>query len=254
MTDTETIRQRVEKLLRQAADREGTPEGATFRDKAFELMARYSIEQSQLRGDTGADSHRVGEFTVHHRGSYSDLQSRLLTHLASVLHCRAMVFRSPGRSTVDRTVVFGRRHHLDRVEVLHTALSLHLVPGATAAVTTAPGDGGHATRRRRRSWMLGFIASVTERLRTVEDSHTGDFARDGRPGEVVLLDDAALADRAMRDRFPFLRRDRRRIGALDPDSYREGVAAGERTDLGQARVAGARALPGPGGAAGCPAG
>ena len=38
-----SIKAKVEKLLRQAADREGTPEGDAFREKAFSLMAEYGV-------------------------------------------------------------------------------------------------------------------------------------------------------------------------------------------------------------------
>ena len=44
--DTDDLKSRVQKLLNQAADREGTPEGDTFYEKAFDLMARYGFDES----------------------------------------------------------------------------------------------------------------------------------------------------------------------------------------------------------------
>lgn len=39
---------KIEKIMTQAADREGTPEGDTFRKKAALMMAKYRIEESEI--------------------------------------------------------------------------------------------------------------------------------------------------------------------------------------------------------------
>lgn len=45
MSNFEKLKSKVAKLLRQAEDVAGTPEEAVFQAKAFELMAKYGIDQ-----------------------------------------------------------------------------------------------------------------------------------------------------------------------------------------------------------------
>lgn len=245
------VRSKVEKLLRQAADREGTPEGEVFQNKAFELMAQYGVEANHA---TAGERATVVSRKVTLAGTYTDLQFELLNTIASALHCHVVCFRVQRSTRVTEAVVFGRQHHVDRVDLLHTLLNPHMISGASDAV-----HAGWFTRTtpqtQKRSWMRGFAQSVGQRLRHIESARAGDYAaapaapaqggsRARREGELVLLRDQDAALDAVHRAYPNLRMDRgRRPRTFDPSSYRAGSAAGEGMDLGQTRVhPGARAI------------
>ena len=81
------IKERVQKLLNQAADQEGTAEGEAFYRKAFDLMATYGFEERDLDSPGANDEVITREFRF--AGSYTDMQSQLLSYLVAALHCVA---------------------------------------------------------------------------------------------------------------------------------------------------------------------
>ena len=85
MRDIDKIKEKVQKLLNLAADRAGTPEGDSFYEKAFALMAAYGFDERDLTAPDEGDvvAHKHYEFA----GAYSDMQSRLLLAIAQALHC-----------------------------------------------------------------------------------------------------------------------------------------------------------------------
>ncbi|AKK02305.1 DUF2786 domain-containing protein [Corynebacterium epidermidicanis] len=229
------VKERIRKLLAQAADQEGTPEGEVFYRKAFELMARYGLEQSDVPSDP--HSKRTTSAEYHFDGSYTDLQARLLLTIANALHCvgvQDVVHRSTRVSAVK---VFGLTSHLERVDMLYSILNLNMIAGAYGIV------GRKGIRRARRSYMLGFCLAVGQRLADAERK----VASEHQPRTLALIDDrtkakealdAYLSEQGMR---VFTRKSR---SELDPAAYGAGAAAGARSDIGQARVSSRRAIAG----------
>ena len=79
------VREKVRKLLNQAADREGTPEGDVFRDKAFALIAQYGLDPAKLGDPTDAGAEmKVVDLDM--SGAYQRQQIGLLNALARALH------------------------------------------------------------------------------------------------------------------------------------------------------------------------
>lgn len=246
MATMDTIKVKVEKLLRMAADREGTPEGDVFRDKAFELMAQYGVERAQLRSDDPNDAVRRD---VEFAGTYTDMQFELFNSLARELHCQAVMFKVPRSSRVERGVVFGCQHHVDRVMMLFGLLSPQMIVGATKNSQLFP-DLFVSTQTQKRSWMTGFVSTIAARLRDVEASHTEEYARTDEDsgtvtmGAVVLREDRDKAEDLAAEHFPHLRRSRSGRRAFDPGSFHRGVSEGNMMDLGQTRMSGSKgALP-----------
>lgn len=101
MRTEDKIKQRVQKLLNQARDREGTPEGDVFYARAFELMAQYGYEQRDIDGPEPSE---VGQRAYEFTGSYTEMQANLLLTIAAALHCR--VFSARVQLHADE----GRRH------------------------------------------------------------------------------------------------------------------------------------------------
>ncbi|WJY99783.1 hypothetical protein CHAN_05820 [Corynebacterium hansenii] len=240
------IREKVRKLLNQAEDRAGTPEGDVFRDKAFALIAQYGLDPAKLGdpGDAGAEM-KVVELDM--SGAYQRQQIALLNVLGKALHCEVVYWsgggRGPGRGA-DRGTLIGAARHVERVRLLFSVLCPQMLAGAARL---RAGEAA-VTARWRRSYMVGFANVVGERLsvqerRAAERSDDRAGARGGRATDtaLVLKDDAQRARDEMRRRYPFLRHTTSKA-RLDGDAYMHGCAAGHGTDLGQTRLGGTRAL------------
>lgn len=248
MATLETITLKVEKLLRMAADREGTAEGDVFRDKAFELMAQYGVEKSQLNAGERATAERRDIDLV---GTYTDMQFMLLNALGTVLHSQVVMFKVPRSSKVSKAVIFGRPHHVERAIMLYGFLSTAMIAGATTMTDMWP-DPNVSVTTRKRSWMTGFISEISARLRIIEADHTEDYGQaassdgshadsssgpsSGLSGALVLQKDRELAEDLAREHFPFLRRSRSGRRTFDAQSFHHGAKEGQAMDLGQTRV------------------
>ncbi|WP_231914600.1 DUF2786 domain-containing protein [Corynebacterium renale] len=232
MHANDKIKSRVQKLLNQAADREGTPEGDIFYEKAFALMAQYGLEASQL-GDEREDE---GILRLEFSGTYTDMQARLATALAKVLHCVCFVNSLPRSTRVYEITIFGAAHHRGRVEMLFHMLNLTMAGGAARI-------SGPRAVSRKRSYMLGFIHAVTDKIRDAENAvmeHNhgyGTLVIDHR-SEAVRSLDKYLESRGLR------LASRKSNNTVDPDAYDSGADAGRNSDLGQTRLQGRRALAG----------
>lgn len=237
MRTDDKIKQRVQKLLNQARDQEGTPEGDAFYARAFELMAQYGYEQRDLRDND--DGSEVGQRAYEFSGAYTDMQANLLLTIARALHCSGFTQRVYNSTRIEDAVIFGCARHLERVDMLYALLQPAML--ADAQLVRASHWGESAVVRRR-SFMSGFASSIGTRLaaaeKTVEDSDSGYG--------LVLLGDYDKAA-AARDEFAaaegFVLSGYSSKRSFDPDAYSAGHAAGERSDIGQTRVRARPALP-----------
>lgn len=232
-TGAASIREKVVKLLHQAADREGTPEGDTFREKAFALMAKYGVDASQLEeNQTGKAKEAVFKFA----GAYTDLQFYLLNCIAGALHCICVQQSLYRRKMVPEANVFGMAHHVERVDMLFSALNPIMIAGANRYAATLWPDAVH-TRRAKRSWMLGFARTIADRLEIIEHEHSTQYARGSQSGELVLASDFNKAQAAAFERFPALERHvLNSTATIDPFAFVEGKDTGDMQDLGQKRM------------------
>lgn len=217
--------ERVRKLLAQARDRVGTPEGEVFEERAFELMARYGIDEGEM-ADGGPAAIVRREVTL--VGAYVPQQRNLVAALAHALHCVPV---AAGK----QIAVYGAVRHVERVVVLFAALLPTMMAGARAQGVPA----GVAAVTVRKSWMLGYAASVRRRLREAESGAAGEMG--GDRAEVALLDDLSRAHAYVRENLT-TRSSRMRPSALHAGAYRAGEAAAGNADLGQSRVGGCRAV------------
>ncbi|MEX3504224.1 DUF2786 domain-containing protein [Corynebacterium sp. LK2510] len=236
--DMAKLKAKVRKLLNQAADREGTAEGDAFYERAFELMAAYGFRERDIDNpDDGADTiHLRVEFD----GAYTDMQSLLLLRLADAMHCTGFAHKAYNSTRTPAATIFGLRCHVERVRMLHALLSPVMIAGARHQ--RCAGWYDTSTVVKRRSFMTGFISSVGERLARAED----DIAAGRGRYALALIDDRerALAlqdDFAQREGLEL--RNARSNRTYDSAAFGYGVHAGSRTDLGQERVGGAKALP-----------
>lgn len=236
MNSIDKIKQRVHKLLNQAADRSGTPEGDVFYSKAFELMASYGFDERDLNHADQGDDIAVEEVEL--SGSYTDMQALLLSGMAGALHCEALSVGVRNSTKVRRVMVFGLRRHVDRLILLFSML----MPQMVAKALDQPAQPGYSTVVSRRSFMSGFASQVAARLSEAEET----VAAASTGYELALIDDASRAA-AARDNYLEVNNlyatSKHSQRSMNATAYYSGMDAGNSSDLGQTRLRQQPALP-----------
>jgi hypothetical protein len=222
---SEHLLARVRKLLAKAEDPACTEaEAEAFTAKATELIAKYGVDRALLAAaDPALDP--IGDRVVPLEAPYALDKAGLLAGVAVPLRCR--VVRRRDRDAI-RMHLFGHAADLERVELLFTSLLVQAAHGLAAV----PVPGGHHPAAFRRSWLAGFTAAISARLRAAEKAAVADAG--GPSTALVLVNRTDQVERKMADAYPQLRiAAPRRLagGGLD-----QGYAAGRSADLGGARI------------------
>lgn len=236
---TAAVLAKIRKLLAKAEDPAATPEEAdTYTAKAADLVASYGIDRALLAEEVpGSDV--VGDRVVVMDAPYALDKASLLSSVAHALRCQAVRrvrYVGPQARKQVSIHLFGYDSDLFRVELLYTSLLLQAT--TRLAGTTAPPSESLAAYRR--SWLAGFTAAVTQRLRAAEEeagraaeatqaARTGDRTR-GRSVALVLVDRSRAVAQAVDDEYPHLRTASART--LSGSGGASGWAAGQRADLG----------------------
>ena len=236
---------KVRKLLAKAEDPATTPpEAEAYTAKAAALMAAYGIDRALLAlADPTLDV--VGDLVVVLERPYAADKADLLSTVASALGCRAVRrTRYPDGVKELSLHLFGHRSDLQRAELLFTSL---LVQALHALARTPVPSWDHPAAFRR-SWLAGYTRSIGRRLTRAEaaaaEGAADRFARHGTSSALVLADRSHAVESARDEAYPALGRAAPR--RLSGTGGRDGWSAGQRADLGDARLRGAgrRRLPG----------
>jgi hypothetical protein len=233
---TDTILEKVRKLLAKAEDPGCTPEeAAALNDKAAELIAKYGVDRALL-ADREPGSDLVGDRVVVVPAPYALDKSGLLATIAWALRCRTVRRKEWAAGSYTYSMhLFGFGSDLERVEVLFTSLLVQAAYGLAAT----PVPHFEAPAAFRRSWLAGFTHAVGRRLRQAEFRAAHDSDRDGDTGsgrsvELVLADRTDRVDRRVEEMYPRLRHSGPR--RLSGSGIEHGYAAGQRADLNGASV------------------
>lgn len=222
---SDAILSKVRKLLAKAEDPACTPaEAEAFTAKAAELIARYGVDRALLAAQD-PDSDPVGDRVIELAAPYALDKAGLLAGVAGALRCRSVRRRAGKGFTLH---IFGFTSDLDRVELLFTSLLVQAAQGLAAA-RVPPGTHLAAFRR---SWLAGFAAAVTSRLRAAETAAASakESGPTGRSVALVLADRSDRVERRLAEAYPRLRTaSARRLGG---GGLSQGMAAGRRADLG----------------------
>ena len=233
--NNDKIMRKIKALMSQANDQAGTPEGDAFLDKALTLMAEYGVEQAQL--NEPADNEIISR-DISFSGSYTDMQHTLLGQIAKALHCTTIGFTVPRSSRITHATLFGRKRHVERVEMLFTVLNPEMVVSAKRVT----GNYWSSTVTSKRSYMTGFAVTIGARLHELENERAGNYNTATMTGAVALMDDLSLAEDALATAHPDrVTRDHSKR-RYDAHSYAGGQEKGRNTDIGQTRVENRRAL------------
>ena len=235
-TAKKAMQDKIAKLLAQAEDRAGTPEGDVFQAKAFELMAQYDIDEASARAGqtipTDAESLQV-KFT----GRYVETQMILLNVIAMQSYCQVI------KTSNDVCKVYGMRTHLDNVYDLFNRLAPSMVAQAGRARPSFPTNHSGELRVFRRSFMRGFALEVRDRLaKARQEAEAAQRATNGgeSSGALVLVDDAKRAQVALIKDHPNVRQTRS-AARSDSGGTAQGRNAGARANLNRnASFSGAR--------------
>ncbi len=236
----------IRALLAKAEATEFDAEAAPFRAKASELMARYAIDEALLWADRDdRERDRPDAITIELRRPYVPQQAVLVNEVANSYGCRSVRFTSPGSPT-ERIEVVGFASDLRLVEALVTSL---LVQMSHAMVQEQPRSSRAATTAAwRRSFMMGFIDSVSRRLAADRAAAAGDpithepsSRRAQNDAALVLREREQRVDEELRQRHPYLRHSRVSSGTSS-HGRESGQGAGRRADLGDARLSARRAI------------
>lgn len=232
---TAAVLAKIRKLLAKAEDPAATPEEAdTYTAKAADLVASYGIDRALLAEEV-PESDVVGDRVVVMDAPYALDKASLLSSVAHALRCQAVRrvrYVGPQARKQVSIHLFGYASDLFRVELLFTSLLLQAT--SRLAGTTAPPYESPAAYRR--SWLAGFTAAVTQRLRAAEEEagRSAEAAREdraqGRSVALVLVDRSRAVAEAVDSEYPRLRNASAR--SLSGSGGASGWAAGQRADLG----------------------
>jgi Protein of unknown function (DUF2786) len=226
-----TLLERVRKLLAKAENDGVTlAEAEALTAKAAELMARYGINRALLAA-TKPETDRPANRVIDVPNPWSQVRAHLLAGLVGAMRCQCVLLPAEGGKRVH---VFGYASDLERAEMLYTSLLVQMAHGLTAARVPA---AARSPRAWRRSWLLGYVAAVTARVRAAEERAVSEAEdqqdREGPSAALVLADRSLVVRRQCEEAYPKTRT--MRI-TYTGSGYRTGYAEGERADIGTTRV------------------
>ncbi|MCC3767283.1 DUF2786 domain-containing protein [Streptomyces sp. UNOC14_S4] len=226
----------IRALLAKAED-PAAPEAEAdlCRKRAFEMMAKYGVEQAMLndgKADAGTPTDRV--ITVDAPWAMERVQ--LMNDIAKALGCHLLYLGKEGQAAKHSVHLFGYASDLERLELLYTSLLLQMHGELERQQVPA---GVRSARAWRRSWLLGFIVRVGRRLQEAErmaqaEAH-GETSGSGRSAELVLADRKTAVQRSYRAMYPVGSTSESR-STMTGTGWGHGWKAGGTADIGQGRV------------------
>lgn len=236
---------RVRALLEKARNVAGTPEADTYNEKAFELIAKYGIDESEARTSASIQSDKLMAVKFRLGSTYTAQRIELLRGIATALHCAGILLDA---NTVQ---VWGVGRHIERVKLLHDLLAVQMVAGVSRVECEGVNVFAHDARERRSALtslrtahMDGYAAAIHKKLTEIEEAAARQHDRNNphRDYQVALQSDAQRARNAMCKRYPnrVSYKGDRAAGSDYAAARRAGYQQGMNTDLGQTRVGGGR--------------
>ncbi|SNT19244.1 DUF2786 domain-containing protein [Actinacidiphila glaucinigra] len=227
---------KVRALLRKAEDQAATEEEArAFLAKATELMAKYGIEQAMLE-DLDRPAGPMDKVVEVHP-PYAKEMRRLLSWIAGAMRCRSVY--PGGKTHRHRVHLFGFEGDIQASEVLFASLRLQMLDGADRA-DRLHRPAAEDARAYKRSWMLGFIREVTDRVKAAHEAARASAEHEQKAAEgterssrsvaLVLADRSTLVTAHLNDRYPKL--GKTRPTKFKGTGYWQGRVDGRRADIG----------------------
>lgn len=226
---TSKTQTKIQSLLNQARDQQGTPEGDMFEQKAFELLAKYGLTEFDLGQDTD-ELHAMIKKDFEVVGKYPREKQRLLASLGHSLGC--FVVRVTGSK---KSMLAGTNRNVDRTLMLYSML----VVQAESDALKHTAQGGFTTQQVRVSFWTGFTKRIWERLSEVEKTVRDEATSQG---VLVPVNEYREAERFFAAQHAGRLQNTRSRSQLHAGGYQSGSESANRADLGRSRVQGRREL------------
>jgi hypothetical protein len=227
MPDESVVLGRVRKLLAKA-EAEGLTEAEAeaLTAKAAELMARYGIGRARLAA-AKPETDKPGNRIITIANPWAQVRANLLCGLAAAMRCQCVLLDPQGPGA--KVHIFGFESDLERTDILYTSLLLQMAHGLVRARVPV----GARSRPWRRSWLLGYISAVLERVKAAEQDATetaaSEDSRGGHSTALVLADRSAVIGRQVTLAYPQTRQARITYSG---SGYRTGYAGGQQANIG----------------------
>ena len=219
---------KIKALFAKAESTEHEAEAEAFTAKAQELLARHNLDRRSLGEDV--DGHEIIEIRVPLTQNAYMRARVLLLDAVSEPNGVFVAYQSKDRrlGTGAYAKMRGRADTVEMVHMLFTQID-GMVSSRAARITS---DGVTDTRTLRRSYVMGFAATVRERL------EAANAKVDAETEEGTLLpmiaSDLARSRAGVRTRTA-------KVAGIHAEAYANGQSDGHGADIGQTRVAGTRA-------------
>ena len=228
---------KVRKLLAKA-EAEGVtpPEAEALTAKAAELMARYGIDRARL-GALHPETDKPSNRKIDIENPWAQVRAHLLAGIAGAMRCQVVLLHTSGPGA--RIHVFGFESDLERADLLYTSLLLQM---ANALKVARVPDGVRSKRAWNRSFLLGFVSAVIQRVRDAENRAAVQAEAESPSGAsmaLVLADRATVNKRNLADAYPTTRKTKITYSGR---GYSAGYAQGQRADIGNSRLGRTREL------------
>lgn len=220
--------------------------------RASTLMEKYAIDEAMIDASkTAADKRdKITSMWFSFGGKDTVAREELLSQIAFA-HDLRVILRTRGRAITGATL-FGWESDLKVVELLYTSLLLQHARALKRAITDdQPGWlwRGEVTVWRR-TWTRGFAERIYVRLKAARQraAQEYDAAASARvdatrpasaSAELVVLDRKQAVEAAYDAEFSDLK-SRSSQGRHDSGAYLAGAHAGNRADIGGAKIGGQR--------------
>jgi hypothetical protein len=231
MEASDRLLDRVRKLLAKAeADGVTVEEAQALTAKAAELMAKYGIDRALLAARQ-PETDRPSSRLVDIYNPWARVQAHLLCGLAGAMRCQCILLPS---GEGQRVHMFGYASDIERTDLLYTSVLVQMWHGLIAAEVPARAS---SVRAWRRSWLLGFAAAVTARVKAAEERAEAAAAVTGEgahtPAALVLADRSLVIRRNVAAAYPATRTARL---TYTGSGFGTGYRQGQRADIGTGRV------------------
>lgn len=253
-TDTDGRLATIRALLAKAEATTFAAEAEAFTAKASELMARYALDEAMVwassRGETGTPT----EIRLVIHRPFTAQKAVLVNSVANAYGCQALRLGRADDGATEHMSVIGFASDLSLVETLVTSLFLQLTSAMTAPLPGPARRPASQVAAWRRSFIMGFTATVTERLIADRAQAAADTDRERTAAggdrtadaavpsaALVLRDRSAAVDDEFRQRYPRIRTSRVSSGTSE-SGRRAGTSAGRTADLGHRRIGHRQAL------------
>lgn len=221
MPETDTMLERVRKLLAKAEDPSISPvEAEAYNAKAAELIARYGIERARLEETDPQRRATVADKIIRLQRPYVINKSMLLTVVGNAMRCKVITLRN------DSAHVVGYESDIERVEIIFSSLLVQQSMGLSLAQMTE--RRGEDPRTFAKSYFAGFAVAVERRLRAAEKQAESE-ATTGT--DLALVNRNAVVFQKMTELYPRTRATASRPVRMN-GGYTRGHSDGSRANLG----------------------